>query len=79
MSGKKQRRQNSDDQIQLKDTLGAELLQKLQDTKKELKNEEEQKKQEAAKKKAEERRLREKNKSFEELLAESEMDWKKYK
>ncbi|WP_033828487.1 DUF3886 domain-containing protein [Bacillus andreraoultii] len=63
----------------LKDALGDELIKKLKETKKELEEKELKQKEEAEAKKREERRKREKNKSFEELLQESDLDWRKYK
>lgn len=63
----------------LKDALNAELLEKLKHTKKELEEKERMKKKEEERKRREERKKREKNKSFEELLNESDLDWRKFK
>ncbi|MFK2824280.1 DUF3886 domain-containing protein [Bacillus sp. B190/17] len=67
------------EQLTLKDTLNAGILEQLKEKQKKLKVEEEAKQAAAEQKKREERRRREKNKSFEELLNESNMDWEKYK
>ncbi|MDZ5712073.1 YqkE family protein [Jeotgalibacillus haloalkalitolerans] len=63
----------------LKDTLNAQTLEKLKMLKQDAVETEEKNRKEALVRKEEERRLREKNKSFEELLNESNLDWKKYK
>ena len=80
---KKKKQQSAvkkDDQpITLGDMLNNELMTKLKNTKQELKAEEDKKKEEEEQRKREERRLREKNKSFEELLSESNLSWKDYK
>lgn len=65
--------------ITLGDMINQELMAKLKDTKQGLKEAEEKKKEEEAQRLKEERRLREKNKSFEELLSESNLNWKEYK
>lgn len=64
---------------QLQDMLDSDIFKKLQAKKQELKKEEQVKQEEAEKKKIKERKEREKNKSFEELLNESSIDWKNYK
>ncbi|KAB7708849.1 DUF3886 domain-containing protein [Bacillus aerolatus] len=71
--------QEKQDQLTLKDTLNAGVLEQLKEKQKKLKAEEEEKQAAAEQKKREERRQRERNKSFEELLNESSMDWKKFK
>lgn len=76
---KKQQRKMDDGKVTVKDTLGSNLFEQLQKKKQELQNIEETKQKQEEEKKREERRLREKNKSFEELLNDSHMDWKKYK
>lgn len=72
-----------DKPVTLGDRLNHELMSQLKAKQKELKDKEEkqiQEKREAElKRKREEQRLREKNMSFEELLAKSDMDWKKFK
>ncbi|KMY54678.1 MULTISPECIES: YqkE family protein [Bacillaceae] len=81
MKKKKQASSNekAQEQLTLKDTLNAGILEQLKEKQKKLKMEEEEKKAAAEKQKREERRQREKNKSFEELLNESHMDWKRFK
>ncbi|MBY0122510.1 YqkE family protein [Bacillus sp. S/N-304-OC-R1] len=68
-----------DQPITLGDMLNQELMAKLKNTKQELKAAEDKKIEEEEQRKREERRLREKNKSFEELLGESNLNWKDYK
>ncbi|WP_338451727.1 YqkE family protein [Niallia oryzisoli] len=65
--------------VTLGDLLNADLVKELKDRKKVLENQEEQKRLAMEEQKREERRLKEKNKSFEELLNESEFNWKDYK
>jgi hypothetical protein len=65
--------------VTLKDSLGSDLLHQLQQKKHELAQMEEKQRALEEQRKREERKKREKNKSFEELLNESEMDWKKFK
>jgi len=80
---KKQKRQQpvkkEEKPATLGDLLNQDIMQKLKAQQQQLKDEEEQKKQAELERKKEEKRLREKNKSFEELLSESDMDWKKFK
>ncbi len=76
MSRKKQRINKNPT---LKDALDEELIQKLKETKKDLEELERKKKEEEEARKREERRRREKNKSFEELLNESNLDWRQFK
>lgn len=81
---RKRRQQGSapkrdDRPVTLGDMLNKDLLDQLQGKKSELKAEESKKQEEEARKKAEERRLKEKNKSFEELLGESDLNWKEFK
>jgi len=63
----------------LKDSLNADLLAKLQETKKSLVDQEHQQMEIEKQKKEDARKLREKNKSFEELFEESSMNWQEYK
>lgn len=63
----------------LEERLDTDLLSKLALKKKDLKQQKEKAEKEAQLKKAAERKQREANKSFEELLSESEMDWRKFK
>lgn len=83
MKKKKQQRKpassKNNDELTLKDTLQSDMFQALKDKKKELENQESIRKEEEAARIKEEKRLREKNKSFEELLGESSMNWKDYK
>lgn len=70
---------NEDKPVTLGDMLNQDLVKQLKEQKQQLKAAEEQKKLEEEERKKEERRQREKNKSFEELLNESPMDWKNFK
>jgi len=63
----------------LGDLLNQDVMEKLKAQKQQLEEEEEKKQQEEALRKKEAARLREKNKSFEDLLSESDMDWKNSK
>ncbi|MFB6465919.1 YqkE family protein [Cytobacillus sp. Hz8] len=73
-------KQKSDDKpLTLGDLLNKELVDQLKEKKTALKIEEDHKREMEEQRKREERRQREKSKSFEELLNESELDWKKYK
>ncbi|KHE72182.1 YqkE family protein [Halobacillus sp. BBL2006] len=67
------------DQGSLGEQLNADVLSKLRSKKTELKKQEEVKQEEERKRRIEETKRREANKSFEELLNESELDWKTYK
>ncbi|MBR8644632.1 DUF3886 domain-containing protein [[Brevibacterium] frigoritolerans] len=58
--------------------INQDIMSQLRQKQKEL-NEAEQEKREAEEEKREERKQREKNKSFEELLGESNLNWKNYK
>jgi len=73
------KKQQEDKAPLLKDALGEDLLKKLKETKKALEEQEQKQKAEAEQKKRQERKEREKNKSFEELLKESDLDWRKFK
>jgi hypothetical protein len=70
---------NEDKPLTLGDMLNQQLMDQLKDKKQELKAAEDKKKEAEEQRKREERRLREKNKSFEELLGESNLNWKEYK
>ncbi len=72
-------RAKESDSMTWKDALDPKLIEQLKATKKALESEQEEKRQEQEKKKNEERRLKEKNKSFEELLNESPLNWKSFK
>lgn len=68
-----------DAQVTLGDMINQDLLRQLKDKQQELKAAETQKAEEEEARKREERRIREKNKSFEELLNENQMNWKNFK
>lgn len=68
-----------DSALTLKDMINPELMKQLKAQQEELKAEEEKRKEQEDERKREERRVREKNKSFEELLNESSMNWKEFK
>ncbi|TDL34674.1 DUF3886 domain-containing protein [Jeotgalibacillus sp. S-D1] len=72
-------KRENDQKPTLKDTLNADLLTKLQETKKGLVDQEHKRAEELKAEKERARRLREQNKSFEELLEESPMNWQDYK
>ncbi|MBM7577496.1 YqkE family protein [Jeotgalibacillus terrae] len=63
----------------LKDALNEQTLEKLKMLKQQTAAAEEDRRKAELARKAEEKRLREKNKSFEELLNESDLDWTNYK
>ncbi|MDP4107490.1 MAG: YqkE family protein [Bacillota bacterium] len=75
----KQKPKKDDTAVTLGDMISKDLYNQLKDRQQELKAAEEKKKEAEEQKKREERRLKEKNKTFEELLAESEMNWKEFK
>jgi hypothetical protein len=75
----KQVKQVNDKPVTLGDLLNKDLIGELKEKKKELQNQEEQKRVAEEERKREERRLKEKNKSFEELLEESDFNWKDFK
>ncbi len=81
MKKKKQHSQPKKEEkaLTLGDMLNAELVNQLKGRKQELKAAENRQKEEEERKKREERRLREKNKSIEEFLSESELNWKEFK
>ncbi|MFT4416948.1 YqkE family protein [Fredinandcohnia humi] len=68
-----------DEKLSLGDLLNQDVLSKLKDTQKQLKAEELRKQEEELQRQREERRQKEKNKTFEELLNESELKWSDYK
>ncbi|RIW33585.1 DUF3886 domain-containing protein [Bacillus salacetis] len=70
---------NKNEELTLKDSLQTDVFQALKDKKKELEKAETVRQEEEAERKREEARQREKNKSFEELLGESSMNWKDFK
>ncbi|WP_027407682.1 YqkE family protein [Anoxybacteroides tepidamans] len=68
-----------DEKMMLKDRLTSDLYAKLRAKKSELEAEEKRKKEEEEARKREEMKRREKQKTFEELLNESNLDWRKFK
>ncbi|WP_237664397.1 YqkE family protein [Sutcliffiella horikoshii] len=82
---KKQKKNHSpaatkrEEKVSVKDQLERDVFSKLKSMKDKLvQSEQQQKEQEAARIK-EEKRLKEKNKSFEELFEESNQNWKEFK
>ncbi|MCY9142001.1 YqkE family protein [Peribacillus frigoritolerans] len=59
--------------------INQDIMSQLRQKQKELNEAEQEKKAAEEEKKREERKRREKNKSFEELLGESNLNWKNYK
>lgn len=79
---KKQRnnkKQTDDRSILINERLGSDVLEKLKLASKQLKDAEILEKSEAREKAKQEKVNKEKNKSFEELLDESSLDWKTFK
>ncbi|TYS68308.1 DUF3886 domain-containing protein [Sutcliffiella horikoshii] len=70
---------NREEKISLKDQLESDVFSKLKSMKDQLVQTEQKQKAEEAERKKEEKRLREKNKSFEELFEESSQNWKEFK
>lgn len=84
MAKKKKQQQNQqvqkkEEHLTIGDQLGENIFQQLKNKKNELQMVEQQKLEEDRQRKAEEARLREKNKSFEELFGESKLSWKDFK
>jgi len=76
----KAKKQKQEQEGTLKDALGEDMLEKLRSKKSDLKKQEEQREEEEKQRRIEERKRREANKSFEELLNESDLDdWEKFK
>lgn len=75
----KSKSQKDDSALTLKDRMNPSLVRQLKEKQQELKAAEERRNEEEEQRKREERRLKEKNKSFEELLQESHLNWKEYK
>lgn len=73
------KKQAQDDSLKLGDRINQDIMSQLLQAKKELTDAEDAKKEVEEAKKREERKQREKNKSFEELLGESNLNWKNYK
>lgn len=68
-----------DEKLSLGDFLQDDLVQQLKNKQKELAEAEKRKLEEEEAKRIFERKQREKNKSFEELLNESSLNWKSFK
>ncbi|HHY72220.1 MAG TPA: YqkE family protein [Bacillus bacterium] len=71
--------QQQDDKISVLDRLDQNVFAKLKEKQQELKIEAKKQQELEEERKRLERKQREKNKSFEELLSESDLDWKKFK
>lgn len=74
-----QKKKDKEDVLKLGDRINQDILLQLRQTQKELTEAENKQKEAEEARKREERKQREKNKSFEELLGESNLDWKNYK
>ncbi|NRD80651.1 YqkE family protein [Bacillus sp. BRMEA1] len=68
-----------DSPLTLKDMMNPAIIKQLKEQQEQLLVEENRKKEAEEQRKREERKLKEKNKTFEELLNESDMNWKKFK
>ncbi|AQU75752.1 YqkE family protein [Priestia megaterium] len=81
MAKKKQKQsaQKQNDQLSIKDQLNDSLLKQLQAKKQALSLKEEEQKETECKEAARIRKEKEKNKSFEELLNESDLNWSEFK
>ncbi|MCM3183007.1 YqkE family protein [Priestia megaterium] len=81
MAKKKQKQsaQKQNDQLSIKDQLNDSLLKQLQAKKQALSLKEEEHKETERKEAARIRKEKEKNKSFEELLNESDLNWSEFK
>ncbi|WP_394512785.1 YqkE family protein [Priestia aryabhattai] len=81
MAKKKQKQSapKQNDQLSIKDQLNDSLLKQLQAKKQALFLKEEEQKETERKEAARIRKEKEKNKSFEELLNESDMNWSEFK
>ncbi|MDP4162228.1 MAG: YqkE family protein [Bacillota bacterium] len=75
----KQKPKKDESAVTLGDMINQDLFKQLKEKQHELKAEENRKSEEEEQRKKEERRLKEKNKSFEDLLKESSMNWKEFK
>ncbi len=81
MAKKKQKQsaQKQNDQLSIKDQLNDSLLKQLQAKKQVISLKEEEQKETERKEAARIRKEKEKNKSFEELLNESDLNWSEFK
>ena len=73
------KKQDKDDSLKLGNRINQDIMSQLRQTQKELAEAEQVKKEAEEARKREERKQREKNKSFEELLGESNLNWKNFK
>jgi hypothetical protein len=73
------KKQGEDDSLKLGDRINQDIMSQLLQKQKELTEADHAKKEAEEARKREERKQREKNKSFEELLGESNLNWKNYK
>ena len=73
------KKQDKDDSLKLGDRINQDIMSQLRQKQKELTEAEHAKKEAEEARKREERKQREKNKSFEELLGESNLNWKNFK
>lgn len=76
---KKRSQQKKDHDLTLSDMISDDLMKQLKEKQLELKAKEEQQEKLAEERKRRERKQREKNKSFEELLSDSNLDWREFK
>lgn len=76
---KKSSNNHTDESLHVSERIDGSILQQLKEKKKHLATVEEMRQKQEEERKIKERREREKNKSFEELLSESELSWKDYK
>ncbi|MEH7381815.1 YqkE family protein [Bacillus sp. JJ1533] len=72
-------KKQKDEKLSLGDLLNDDIVSKLKNTQQMLKAQEQKKQEEELEKQRKERRQREKNKSFEELLKESNLKWSDFK
>ncbi|WLR49688.1 YqkE family protein [Bacillus tianshenii] len=79
MAKQRSKKQKQDDALHLGDRLDGNVFAKLKEKQKELQAVEKQREEEEKQRRIQERKEREKNKSFEELFEESNLDWRKYK
>lgn len=75
----KRKKRTDNKAVTLGDLLNEEIMQQLKDTKKTLAEQEKAKRVAEEERKRWERKEREKNKTFEQLLSESNLDWKQFK
>ncbi|RFU67753.1 DUF3886 domain-containing protein [Peribacillus saganii] len=76
---RKSNKAQNDGALTLGDMVNQEMLAKLKNTKNELSMAEKKRQEEEEAKRVFERKQKEKNKSFEELLNESNTDWRNFK